>query len=80
MGFDRAKRLDDGVDSIKNYYADALIPCMEQDVRQVQLDNVLRDLVKDRQTFHPFPERYPNIMTLGYGRLPWRLRKEIGNG
>ena len=76
-GYDRAKRLDDAVDEIKEYYADAFIKCMEQDVRQEQLDNALRDLVKGRQEFHPFSERYPYTDTLGYGKLPWAIRKEM---
>lgn len=80
FGYDRAKKLDDAVDEIKDYYADAFIRCMEQDIRQEQLDSVLRDLVKDRQEFHPFSERYPEINTLGYGRLPWSMRKEIKDG
>lgn len=79
-GYDRIKRLLDDMEKQSDYYADAFITCMEQDVRQEQLDREIRDIVKDRQEFSPFAERYPEIKTVGYDRLPWALRKEIDDG
>lgn len=69
-GYDRAKKLVDEIDAACNHFADVFRRSMEQDIRQEQLDRELRDLVKDRDTFHPFAERYPDIMTVGYDRLP----------
>ena len=69
-GYDRIRRLLDEMDKQCDYYADAFINGMEQDVRQEQLDRELRDTVKDRQKFVPFAERYPNVKTLGYDKLP----------
>lgn len=43
---------------------------MEQDVRQEQLDRELREIVKDNEPFAPFAERYPNVVSLGYEKLP----------
>ena len=69
-GYDRIKRLRDSLNEISNYYADAFINCMEQDVRQEQLDRELQDILKDREPFTPFAKRYPNVITLGYEKLP----------
>lgn len=76
-GYDRIKSLLDDMDKSADYYADAFIKCMEQDARQEQLDNEIRAVVKDRQEFYPFAERYPNVGTLGYGRLPAELWKQV---
>lgn len=74
--YDRIKRLLDEMDKASDYFADAFINCMEQDVRQEQLDREIRDIVKDREQFVAFKERYPEVVTLGYGRLPAALWKE----
>lgn len=79
-GYDRIKRLLDDMDQQSDYFADAFINCMEQDVRQEQLDREIADIVKDHQHFVPFAERYPNIKTLGYDNLPRHIRKEIDAG
>lgn len=69
-GYERAKRLLDQIDAACNEFADVFFRRMEQDIRQEQLDRELRDLVKDNEPFHPFAERYPEIITLGYDKLP----------
>lgn len=69
-GYDRLKRLLEECEVVSDCYADALRPCMEQDVRQEQMDAELRDIVKGRQEFAPFAERYPDIRTAGYDRMP----------
>lgn len=69
-GYDRLKRLLDECKVVSDYYADVLRPCMEQDVRQEQMDAELRDIVKGRQEFADFRERYPDVLTAGYDRLP----------
>ena len=76
-GYDRIKRLIDDIHDRADYYADAFIKCMEQDARQEQLDAELMSVVQNRQEFYNFEERYPNVKTLGYGRLPAELWKQV---
>ena len=45
---------------------------MEQDVFQERLDAELRDIVKDRQEFATFAQRYPLVINAGYERMPKR--------
>lgn len=71
-GYDRIKRLIDQVTELADYYADTMHPSMEQDVLQERLDGELRDIVKDRQEFYPFVERYPAVITAGYEKMPKR--------
>ena len=76
-GYDRIKRLIDDIHDRADYYADAFIKCMEQDARQEQLDTELMAVVQNRQEFYNFEKRYPNVKTLGYGRLPAELWKQV---
>lgn len=69
-GYDRIKRLMVAIGNKSDYYGQALHRCMEQDVKQVQMDNAIRDIVKDKQEFIPFEKRYPGIRTYGYDKLP----------
>lgn len=71
-GYDRIKRLVDQVSEIADYYAPCMCPCMEQDVFQERLDAELRDIVKDRQEFATFAQRYPLVINAGYERMPKR--------
>lgn len=71
-GYDRIKRLVDQVSEIADYYAPCMRPCMEQDVFQERLDAELRDIVKDRQEFATFAQRYPLVINAGYERMPKR--------
>ena len=47
FGYQRIKRLEDWVDANKNYWADALILCMEQDARQEQMDRKLLEIIQN---------------------------------
>lgn len=76
-GFERAKRLLDQMWEAADYFADGFVLCMEQDGRQEQMDRELLDLIKGRQDFSPFRERYPNVMSLGYDKLPGWLRRGV---
>ena len=69
-GYQRVKRLMEEIGAAADYYGEALHRCMEQDVKQEQMDRELRDLVKDNQEFIPFERRYPGIQTAGYERMP----------
>ena len=69
-GYDRIKRLMVAIGDKSDYYGEALHRCMEQDVKQEQMDNELRDIVKDKQEFIPFRERYPGIRNYGYNKPP----------
>ena len=40
----------------------------EADVRQEHMDRILAEIIRDRMTLIPFPERYPNAKKIKYGR------------
>lgn len=79
FGYARIKRLHEWYNENKDYWADALILCMEQDVRQEQMDRKLLEIIQDNEQFHPFPERYPGVKSLGYNKLPGWVVKLEGN-
>ena len=61
FGYDRIKKLMQEEEKLGAYYSDALRVCMEQDVKQAQLDRSLLRIVKGRQEFYDFQRRYPAI-------------------
>ena len=40
----------------------------EADVRQAHMDRILAEIIRDRMTLIPFPDRYPNAKKIKYGR------------
>ena len=40
----------------------------EADVRQVHMDRVLAEIIRDRMTLIPFPDRYHELRRVTYGR------------
>ena len=71
-GFDRINAFLDLLRELDQYYAPAWEMTMESDVFQERLDAELRDIVKDKQEFIPFEQRYPEVRQLGYDKLPRR--------
>ena len=71
-GYDRIKRLVDQIHDIADYYAPSMHPGMEQEVYQERMDRELRDLVKGRQEFATFEERYPLVRKNALQRMPKR--------
>lgn len=71
-GYDRIKRLIDQVTEIADYYAPSMRPGMEQEVFQARMDRELKDLVKGRQEFATFEERYPLVRKNALQRMPKR--------
>lgn len=71
-GYDRIKRLVDDIRDIADYYAPSMHPGMEQEVYQERMDRELKDLVKGRQEFATFEERYPLVRKNALQRMPRR--------
>lgn len=71
-GYDRIKRLVDDIRDIADYYAPSMHPGMEQEVYQERMDRELKDLVKGRQEFATFEERYPLVRKNALQRMPKR--------
>lgn len=68
-GYDRIKRLIDAVSEADAYYHPAVESYNpEQPIYQERLDNVLRDIVGERQEFYPFKERYQLITEARYDK------------
>lgn len=68
-GYDRIKRLIDAVSEADAYYYPALDRSNpEQPIYQERLDNVLREIVGERQEFYPFKERYQLITEARYDK------------
>lgn len=65
-GYNRVCRLFQLVKEISDYYGDTMHGNMEQDVLQEKMDRELRDLIKGRQEFYSFRERYPAVKNWSY--------------
>ena len=63
FGYDRIKKLMHEEEKLGAYYIDALHVCMEQDVKQAQLDRALLRIVNGKQELYDFQHRYPAIKT-----------------
>lgn len=68
FGYDRIRRVLDGVAEKYNHFHDALDGGPEADYVQEKLDEAMRRIVKDREPFIPFRERYPDIREFTYVR------------
>lgn len=67
FGYDRIKRVMNAMQEKYNLYHDALDGGPEADYFQEKLDAAIRRIMKDRETFYPFKERYPEIKEITYG-------------
>lgn len=66
-GYTRIKRLTDRWGELYNYFYDVFdLKHPECDVKREELDRILRDIIKDRQRFADFNERYPEIKRVTY--------------
>lgn len=74
FGYDRLKKLVDGIRENGNYYEDILHVCMEQDVKREQLDRHLERIVQGHQELIPCESRYSEIKVAGYDKLPRERR------
>ena len=69
-GAQRIQKLHAGTNSAMEEYAPTFFAGMEQDVFRERMDRELRDALKGVEGFCPFAERYPEVKTVGYDRLP----------
>ena len=66
-GYDRLKELTLKWAEIYDYFYDTMdLKNVECDVKRHHLDELIRDIVKDKQEFIPFEERYPDIKKINY--------------
>lgn len=67
FGFDRILKASLAWADIYNHYYDVMdLKNPECDVLREHLDEELRDIIKDRQRFADFDERYPEIKKITY--------------
>jgi len=67
FGYDRIKRVVDTLVVRYDQYHDALDGGPEADYVQEKLDEAISRIMKDRERFYTFRERYPDIKTITYG-------------
>lgn len=67
FGYDRIKRMMDAMQEKYDLCHAALDGGPEADYMQEKLDTAIRRIMKDRETFYPFRERYPEIKEITYG-------------
>lgn len=68
FGYDRIKRTMDALIQRYDAYHAALEGGPEADYTQEKIDAALRRIVRDREPFHPFAERYPEIKAITYDK------------
>ena len=68
-GFDRVMRLThDWIDTQREYKPALNCKDPAADVCQEHMDRILAEIIRDRMTLIPFPDRYPNAKKIKYGR------------
>lgn len=68
-GFDRVMRLTkDWVDTQREYKPALNCKDPAADVRQVHMDRVLAEIINGKAELIPFPDRYPDLKKIKYGR------------
>lgn len=67
-GFDRIKALSEAWAKVYNQLHGAVERGPEQDVAQEHLDRALLEIMRGKQELIPFPERYPHLREIKYGR------------
>lgn len=68
FGYDRIRRVVDALIVRYDQYHDALDGGPEADYLQEKLDEAISRIMKDRERFYTFRERYPDIKAISYGR------------
>lgn len=68
-GYDRIMRITQAWLETQREYKPAL-NCKDPaaDVRQVHMDRVLAEIIRDKSKLIPFPDRYPDLKKIRYGR------------
>lgn len=68
-GYDRIMRLTEAWAEVRKEYKPAL-DCRnpEADVRQEHMDRVLAQIINGKAELIPFPDRYPDLKRIKYGR------------
>ena len=68
-GYDRIMRVTHEWMETQREYRPAL-NCKDPDadVRQVHMDRVLAEIIRDKAKLIPFPDRYPDLKKIRYGR------------
>ena len=68
-GYNRIMRLTkDWVDTQREYKPALNCKDPAADVCQEHMDRILAEIIRDRMTLIPFPDRYPNAKKIKYGR------------
>lgn len=68
-GFDRVMRLThDWIDTQREYKPALNCKDPEADVRQEHMDRVLAQIINGKAELIPFPDRYPDLKKIRYGR------------
>ena len=68
-GYDRVMRLThDWIDTQREYNPALTCKDAAADVCQEHMDRVLAEIISGKQELRPFPERYPELRKVTYGR------------
>ena len=68
-GYDRVMRLThDWIDTQREYKPALNCKDPEADVRQEHMDRVLAQIINGKAELIPFPDRYPDLKKIKYGR------------
>lgn len=75
FGFDRIRRVLDGMEEYCNAYFDALTDSAEADYCRAKLDEAIKRIVGDREgEFEPFEQRYKYIRKITYTKEARHVR------
>lgn len=66
FGYDRIRRVIDGLQENYDAYFDALRMVPESDYYRAKLDEAILRIVRDRKDFEPFEKRYPYLPEIKY--------------
>lgn len=66
FGYDRIRRIVDGVQEYYNLYKNALIAGPEADYYREKIDEALKRIIKDKEEFQDFEKRYVWIKKIKY--------------
>lgn len=72
FGYDRIRRVADGMEENYDAYFDALTLGPEADYCRAKLDEALRRIIRDKEEFKPFEQRYPYLPEIKYTKRPGR--------
>jgi len=72
FGYDRIRRVADGMEENYDAYFDALTLGPEADYCRAKLDEALRRIIRGNEEFKPFEQRYPYLPEIRYTKRPGR--------